>query len=157
MALNQPPPRARPTWTATVFVIGLMSLAIAAYFIPSLSGSAIDDADTARPLVQIPDLGPSSTQALPSTLPLGATAPIPGARLPDDDVRHALALPTSAITRNVTSYSRELGVLCGDVSLGGDAAGFKRFLFIRTMKTGRIDDGTQDFRTHAANVCVHRN
>lgn len=74
---------------------------------------------------------------------------------PSEDMAHALALQPAAIVRDVKLLSRDLGIRCGEVSSDGGAT-FKRFFHIDTMKTGRVDDGSEDFRQHAANVCTSR-
>lgn len=74
---------------------------------------------------------------------------------PSEDMAHALALAPTAMVRDVKLLSRDLGIRCGEVSSDGGVT-FKRFFHIDTMKTGRIDDGSEDFRQHAANVCTSR-
>lgn len=74
---------------------------------------------------------------------------------PPGDMAHALALAPTAIIRDVQLLSRDLGIRCGEVSSDGGVT-FKRFFHIDTMKTGRVDDGSEDFRQHAANVCTSR-
>lgn len=74
---------------------------------------------------------------------------------PSEDMAHALALSPTAIVRDVKLLSRDLGIRCGEVSSDGGVT-FKRFFHIDTMKTGRVDDGSEDFRQHAANVCTSR-
>ena len=61
-------------------------------------------------------------------------------------------------TRSVVAsslLSRDPGIRCREVSSDGGAT-FKRFFHIDAMKTGRADDGSEDFRQHAESVCASR-
>lgn len=135
---------------------GAALTAAAIYGLVAIGSAGRGELENTRPTVLLPE----QATAPPVSAPAAGTAGLPtsfdGAIIPAEDISHALALPEKAILRDVTTYSRDLGIQCGEVSLDGTGAEFKRFLYIRQMKTGRVDDGTQDFRTHAANVCVQR-
>lgn len=131
-------------------------IAVGIYAAVSTGSTGNDGSESERPAVLLPQQVAAVPVVARSEGALRLSAPIEGAIIPSENISHALALPERAILRNVTSYSRELGIQCGEVSLDGSGTEFKRFLYIREMKTGRVDDGTQDFRTHAANVCVSR-
>lgn len=111
---------------------------------PRAAGTVVVTAPTAAPPAATL---PSGT--MPATPALSGDKPSPG-------MKHALALADGAIVRDVQVFSRQLGISCGEVSPSGDSSTFKRFFYISIMKTGRVDDGTEEFRSHAANVCVAR-
>lgn len=75
---------------------------------------------------------------------------------PSIGIRHALGVPDGTVVKNAVTYSASLGIVCGELSQDAKRQTYQRFFYIESMTTGRIDDGSEDFRSHAANVCVSR-
>lgn len=142
-----------PRWRSLAIILGVATAGAVLLWI-AFSDNLPADRDTKGTIYTIPVTTPSAAgpDSQRSALAGAARAAIP----PSAGMKHALALPYGAVVRDVQSYSRKYGISCGEVSRDGSPENFRRFFYIAEMKTGGIDDGTEEFRVHAAYVCTAR-
>lgn len=152
MVQSNPVPSARRAWRAFVVLIAGASLLGAIWM--SFRQAEETGPPASRTVIVAPPVsrasgGLAAAPRMADEIPSASATPSPG-------MKHALALADGAVVRGVEVFSRQLGISCGEVSPDGSSSGFKPFFYISSMKTGRVDDGTEEFRSHAANVCVAR-
>lgn len=65
----------------------------------------------------------------------------------------ALDLPPTASFRQEVPADGPTSIVCGEVSVDGGTAPYRRFVYNRAAQTGAVDDGTPLFRRFADKIC----